>query len=370
MNLLLARLAHPRAIAMWDFSWLERRWPGAGYENPTRALDELAERGYDAVRIDAYPHLVSADSRREWELLPCWSVQDWGSPALNRVRVQPHLDEFLAACAARGIAVGLSSWYREDRAQMRLRIRSPEEHADQWIATVQAIDPALRARLLFVDLCNEWPLAVWAPFFPQEANCAGDDWGTPASLAWMRRAVARFRDAFPGLPVTFSTSSTPEHYLDTELPGFDLIEAHLWMANATDFYRRVGYSYERFSPVGYENVVQHAEALYRASPAEWQTSLHARIDFLAECGRRQKLPLITTEGWAIVDYKDWPLLDWGWVKELTALGAEWAAATGRWAAIATSNFCGPQFHGMWSDIAWHQRLTHLIRHGELPDHSA
>ncbi len=43
----------PRAITMWDFSWLERRWPGAGYEDWDQALDELAERGYDAVRIDA-----------------------------------------------------------------------------------------------------------------------------------------------------------------------------------------------------------------------------------------------------------------------------------------------------------------------------
>ena len=23
----------PRAITMWDFSWLDRRWPGAGYED-------------------------------------------------------------------------------------------------------------------------------------------------------------------------------------------------------------------------------------------------------------------------------------------------------------------------------------------------
>jgi len=367
MNRLLARLAHPRAIAMWDFSWLERRWPGAGYEDPAGALDELAERGYDAVRIDAYPHLVAADPTREWELLPCWSVQDWGSPALNRVRVQPHLDEFLAACAARDIAVGLSSWYREDRAQMRLRIRSPEEHADQWIATVQAIDPALRAHLLFIDLCNEWPLEVWAPFFRPEPTDRRDDWSTPASLAWMRRAISRFRDAFPDLPVTFSTTTTPEQYLDTEPPGFDLIEAHVWMANATDFYDRVGYHYERFSGAGYENVVARAETLYRASPAHWQESLRARIELLARGGRRLKLPLITTEAWAIVDYKDWPLLDWGWVKELTALGAEWASLTGCWAAIATSNFCGPQFRGMWRDLAWHQRLTHLIRSGRLPD---
>jgi len=44
---------------MWDFSWLERRWPGAGYEDWDKVLDELAERGYNAVRIDAYPHLIA-----------------------------------------------------------------------------------------------------------------------------------------------------------------------------------------------------------------------------------------------------------------------------------------------------------------------
>src|SRR5580658_1782814 len=31
---------HPRAITMWEFSWIERRWPGAGYEDWDQALDE------------------------------------------------------------------------------------------------------------------------------------------------------------------------------------------------------------------------------------------------------------------------------------------------------------------------------------------
>ena len=61
---LLAR-GRPLAITMWDFSWLERRWPGAGYEDWNVALDELAARGYDAVRIDAYPHLVASIRARD-----------------------------------------------------------------------------------------------------------------------------------------------------------------------------------------------------------------------------------------------------------------------------------------------------------------
>ncbi|MDR1824378.1 MAG: hypothetical protein LBR27_03440 [Bifidobacteriaceae bacterium] len=34
--------------------------------------------------------------------------------------------------------------------------------------------------------------------------------------------------------------------------------------------------------------------------------------------------------------------------------------------MGTSNFCGPQFHGMWDDVAWHQRLTAAIHAAPLP----
>jgi hypothetical protein len=44
--------ARPKAIVMWDFSWLGRRW--------ATALDELAERGHDAVKMDAFPQTNDA----------------------------------------------------------------------------------------------------------------------------------------------------------------------------------------------------------------------------------------------------------------------------------------------------------------------
>ena len=58
----------PLAIAMWDFSWLERRFPGGGFEDWDRALDELQERGYVAVRIVACPHLIATDPQARWSL--------------------------------------------------------------------------------------------------------------------------------------------------------------------------------------------------------------------------------------------------------------------------------------------------------------
>jgi hypothetical protein len=81
-------------------------------------------------------------------------------------------------------------------------------------------------------------------------------------------------------------------------------------------------------------------------------------------GNKQKaevfLPLATTECWSPINYRDWPMLDWGWVREVCEHGLDRALATGRWKALATSNFCGPQFRGMWRDIDWHRRLTSAI----------
>ncbi len=66
--------------------------------------------------------------------------------------------------------------------------------------------------------------------------------------------------------------------------------------------------------------------------------------------------------WPSAVDEDWDrALDWGWVKELCAHTVEEAVKTKRWTGIAISNFCGPQFTGMWRDVEWHHRLTKRIR---------
>src|SRR6516165_9783287 len=89
---------HPRAITMWEFSWIERRWDGAGYEDWDKALDELKDRGYNAVRIDPFPHLLANDPKKNWTLLPQWNTQAWGSPDVNRVVLMPALTDFIGKC--------------------------------------------------------------------------------------------------------------------------------------------------------------------------------------------------------------------------------------------------------------------------------
>jgi hypothetical protein len=352
---------------MWDFSWLERRWPGAGYENWDLALDELTERGYDAVRIDAYPHLVAAEPNKSWLLKPVWDTQDWGAPTLVRVRVLPELHQFIAKCRDRGVKVGLSTWFREDESEIRRRISGPEQLAVAWNTTLSGIQQAgLLDALLYVDLCNEWPGTVWAPFVQPPLDWG--QWFDPRAMAWMGRAVAAVRAEFPSLPLLFSTDNDRvETIAEQDLHFVDAIEHHLWMVgeNNDEFYELAGYHYERFSEVGYHNLQLTAANIYAEKPAYWQKLLTDKIARLANASRHARLPLMTTECWAIVDYKDWPLLPWDWVKEVCAKGVLTASATGQWMAMATSNFCGPQFQGMWRDINWHRQLTSTIKAGPI-----
>jgi sugar phosphate isomerase/epimerase len=352
---------------MWDFSWIERRWPGAGYEDWPLILDELRERGYDAIRLDAFPHLIATDAEKEWTLIPVWSVQDWGSPAKNKIkRIRPLLHEFIALCKERDIKIGLSSWYREDADNTRMNITSAKVMAEQWINVIGGIKNAgLLDAILYVDLCNEWPGDLWAPYFkndPPELTWGG--WFTETSMRWMREACEMVAKEHPELPVGFSFEpKDPSKLAGKDLSFADFADPHLWVAQANDgeFARKAGYKYDRFKLDSYQSFVEKAEPLYRAKPEYWQNLLRQHVLKAAAGFKPHKLPLITTECWGVVDFKDWPLLNWDWVKDLCRIGVETSAATGQWVAIASSNFCGPQFKGMWRDVEWHHSITKLIK---------
>lgn len=238
-------MIHPLAITMWDFSWIERRWDGAGFEDWNAVLDGVKERGYDAVRIDAFPHLLSQAPEKEWLLLPVWYSNDWGSPYKVRVRLFPALIDFLKACRARRIKVALSSWFREDADNVRMALSTPQAMAKCWIDTLRLIANAgLMDTILYVDLCNEFPGDFWAPYFRNDPPwMTWSCWHTDAAMDYMRTAIALVRQEYPDLPYCFSFDGENTHfYRERDLPFFDLAEHHIWMTklNKQQFYHEVG----------------------------------------------------------------------------------------------------------------------------------
>jgi hypothetical protein len=360
----------PLAITMWDFSWLERRWPDAGYEDWDKILKELTDRGYNAVRIDAYPHLVSADEDKIWRLKPVWNQHDWGSPAVVDVQVQPNLNTFIATCKNHGVKVGLSSWYREDVDNTRMKIITPEIMAQQWVKTLESIKKdGLLDNIFYVDLCNEWPGDLWTPYFTNNPpDKTWGNWHSDVSMQWMQTSVNVFKEAFPDIPVGFSFDfHETEKLKEKDLSFVDYGEPHIWMChyNGGEFYNKIGYVYDLFKPDSYNNLALNGKKVYEAKKEYWQAGLKSMINSAANMSELLQKPLITTECWGVVDYKDWPLLDWDWIKELCSLGVTEASKKGCWLAIATSNFCAPQFRGMWRDVEWHQKQTQVITSSEI-----
>lgn len=356
---------NPIAIAMWDFSWLERRWTGGGYEDWDVVLEQLKDRCYDAVRIDAYPYLVSSDPNREWELTPNpMPENEWGSPGRCRVKMIPYLTDFIRKCSEFNIDVGLSTWFREDSENTRMDIESPDDLGEIWIDTVQKIeDEELLDSILYVDLCNEFPHENWAPFvdFGDEERAKSAE----TTSRWIGESIDAVREVFPNLDYCFSFTHPYGDWSDTDVSAMDLLELHIWMDQSSDFNEKVGKPMTAGREY-YESLAENGREIYSQSSDHWKDQLKESLDLAVRWSKRDQKPIVTTEGWAVVFYRDWPGLDWDWVKELCEFGVKEAIDSGRWIAACSSNFCGPQFRGMWEDVEWHREITNYI-HGGSPE---
>lgn len=139
------------------------------------------------------------------------------------------------------------------------------------------------------------------------------------------------------------------------------------MRNDTKLLREAGFRPGEETGLPFIDAQQEARRLYQKDPSRWKGELQKGIEEVGVAwADASGKPLVTTEGWALVDYKDAPRWNWDWIKDLCGFGVETASRTGRWAALCTSNFCAPQFVGMWSDVKWHREMTDIIHSGTLP----
>ena len=379
------------AVAMWDFSWLVRRAGNeAEYEDWDLVLDGLAERGYNCVRIDAFPHLVAKgqDGKlvEQFNVLPQAGNFMWGNHKPVQVEPRSALVEFIGKAAERGIYVGLSSWYNRDALGRVNMVQSPEDYARIWLETLYILSEAgLHDRIVWVDICNEFPVSRWAPGPYTDifrSKRLGDMWmllnltrrwdnGVKQRIkSYFDGAIAPLRDKYPDLKYTFSFAPLGSQQMqEINVSAFDVAEVHIWVSDYIKWLLVTGQvlAHVRF-PRYPSNIRIHARCMAKLYPKhreEYIRLLEARIDFWVEWGRRNNLPLFTTEAWGPINYDDVTVGgtggEWDWVKDIAEQGVRMASERG-WKGICTSNFCQPHFKGMWADVEWHKRMTDIILH--------
>lgn len=376
------RSPRPIAVAMWDFSWLVRRH---GHENDyadwDACLAALRERGYQCVRIDPFPHLIASPAHT-FLLPPLPRSFMWGHHTPVSINPTDGLLTFMHKTVEHGLSVGLSSWFLDDAGHQRATLTSAEAFADVWLHTLRVLESAhLLDHVLWVDLCNEFPMSVWAPAAHKRlfrlpfsygllpsALTLNRPWGRRARAAisqFITTAITILKRAYPHLHYTFSFQEFgAQNLTQVDLSALDFLEPHIWLSD--DLWwslRSKHYKAALGLRHGVRDHAQHASHLYEQARPYCIDMLRKRLNFWRQLADHWHLPLVTTEGWVSTFYNDLasPAQEWEWFKHLTSEAVTLALEQG-WNGICSSNFCQPYFRGFWDDVDWHKRLTNRI-HG-------
>lgn len=177
----LEKLKSPLAIAMWDFSWILRHHRYGEFEDWEKVLNELAERGYNAIRLDIMPHYIAADKNgiitEEYRSVKIgWTPAKWGNDYTMSFRPREALLKFLPLCKKYGFRVGLSTWFVNHNTGP-LSIASEEGGLLRaWSETLTFLQQhnLLDGNVIYIDLLNEFPRYHGFEWFKKEMNARGD----------------------------------------------------------------------------------------------------------------------------------------------------------------------------------------------------
>lgn len=381
-------LKPPRVTnAMWDFSWLTQHYPGGAFPDFGKAADELVARGFNTVRIDAFPLVIGAlKSDDETITIPGNPLANWGWSVQDRPHaIVPELVEFMSAMKQRGISVILSSWGKDckeypDRklalAKDRDGFRKCWERVLDILGSQDLLD-----QVLYVDLDQEFPF--FSPFKdelnelakqPSDARsveAAMEEAGQfeqgltrmawkPAQMEYVRKLFSEmlphFQSRYPRQRFTYSLTSFFKEVRAMGLQLFDVLELHLWI-HSPRFDNRTGFNTltkDRGERDYKDYAGRIAAALDTVGPM-LAREMDNKCAFAQSWSEELAAPVVTTEAWGPWWHMDHPDLDWGWLRDWCEQCMTLAAAHKFW-GVTPWNYSHPYWKN-WSDVAWYRKVN-------------
>ena len=396
-------LKQPAAITMWDSSWLRRRYAGGGFEDYDKALDELVERGYNAVRIDAFPHMIANapdGTNAERFLDPTgfgfhwYGFAQWGSPWTIYIYPRRDIVEFLKKCEQRNVYVILSTWLKPTSEPRNDWMNGTDALVRVWDETLKFLqeNDCLKP-VIGVDIQNEIPTGACNTWLYNQLNSLKtlENKRNKEQIDFYRNffgtALRELRKRWPEIP--FSASQTQvffEENADMDYTGYAFLDVHIWAEECAKFplwdhtnykesirhfgenlmsnYRR-GKNYsdnKRMAPpdIDFERMNEQIHESWYKNRSLCEEWLEERIAYVAEKGKSYRIPVGNTEGWGSVFWVEHPMLSWDMVKDAGMIAAKLGSKYG-YTFNCQSNFCEPQFASLWKDVAYHQELTNIIK---------
>jgi hypothetical protein len=398
----------PFAITMWDSSWIRRRFAGGGFEDWDVALDELVERGYNAVRIDVFPHMIAhgpdGSEALRFRDLPGQSPHPygfagWGSPWTIYIEPRRSVVEFIRKCQARQVYVALSTWLKPTEERRNEKLEGVADLVRIWDETLTFLqENGCLDNVLYTDILNEYPPgscnlwlynSVSLLSQPEQPGKRVNERQKRFYRTYINEVILKLKEKWPDMP--FCASSTfgwlSEYDLDMDYSAYDLFDIHIWVqgqiAAGTGYYEHIckhgdpDHLYTTVvAPTGLSGYVKtlrtipgdiHYEDSYAKLRQNWLADLAGheawladKIRIAAELGQRWRIPVGNTEGWGTVFWVEHPMLEWDIIKEAGQMAAR-LANQADFAFNCSSNFCHPQFIRLWRDVAHHRAVTAQIK---------
>jgi hypothetical protein len=375
-------------IAMWDFSWLNMHYPGGAFEDYDKVTDELLERGFNTVRIDAFPLVIGKMEGMEQEVTIAGDpLRNWGASDKDRKHaVVVELLEFMKICKEKDISVILSSWGlgANEFPDIRKDFADPKEHWKAWEKVLDIFkENDLLSHVVYVDFDQEFP--YFSPVAPElnrlgqvnmnETSSAPDameaagsvennfnkmNWNPPQMKlvrTYFNGTLMHFQKKYPELRFTFSLTSFWEEVRAMNIKSFDVLELHFWLTQSERFQTRSGFGGMKKDrgDHDYNDYMERIEKTMQSVRPMLMKDMHNRLAWAKEWSEEIGAPLTTTEAWGPwwhMDHKD---LSWEWLYDWCEEGMQLSSDYQLWGTTPW-NYSHPYWKN-WENVEWYRKVN-------------
>jgi hypothetical protein len=382
-------------ISMWDYSWLKCGHPGGAFHDLPRRVAEAAERGYNTLRIDAFPHFYVEPRHHFDSQGMSRRFRTWGDVLLPQgygVDVRRQVVALADLCRKHQIRLALDTWMSFDilgpqYTQNGGMIEPSQEEAvcrawsQAWVKALKLMrDDGVLERAAWIAPLNEVPLFLGSMMrsvkvSDPEVRHEGQT-GFRADLpeldalfqrvnTWLGDAIAD-EVARDGIPLAYSSLGA-ENYHARVTDLYDVIDVHFMpdvFLGETDkiALEKAGAGASRFSlhdAIDAYDLALYSAAWDRALERNYPTMLRLAHDYADNVMTRctlasgKRLAAVVTEPYGPCNFPDHPEVSWEGYKRWNADAAR-IFASRDFAGLSLSNHAEPLF-SLWDDAPWHRR---------------
>ena len=390
----------PLTISMWDFSWLKCGHPGGSFQDLPRCVAEAAERGYNTLRIDAFPHAyVQPETHFKAQGLHR-RFRTWGDVLLPEgytVDVRRKVIELADLCRKHGIWLALDTWQSFDIIGPSLPkggMIEPEQEekvcrdwSEAWVKALRLMrEDGVLERAAWIAPLNEVPLFLGAmmrsvtvsdPEVRHEgqthfrADLPELDAIFQNVNTWLGEAI-HAEIASDGIPLAYSALGA-ENYAARVTDIYDIADIHFMpdvLLGGDDklALEKAGPGASKFSlhdgGMNDYDLAIYSTVWDRALRRNYAAMLDLAHDYAREALARTVLPsgkrltAVLTEPYGPCNFPDHPEVSWEAYKDWNGDATRIFAAYD-YAGLSLSNHAEPLF-SIWNDVEWQRRSNLYI----------